>query len=147
MAEAADLWTYQARLDETRTGVVDGDTLDLTVDVGFRASRRVRVRLQGVDTAEIYGVRKDSDEYQLGLEHKQFVADWLADADAAHDGHWPLIVSTHKTTGKYGRWRGEVVRKDTGEELAAALYEAFGDEILDDGGGDPAAAAGEAGHP
>ena len=50
---AADkLWWYPARV----LGVVDGDTLDVMVDLGFRAYQKIRVRLHGIDTPEVYGV-------------------------------------------------------------------------------------------
>lgn len=111
------MWEYQARLDDTRTGVVDGDTIDLRVDLGFYTDRRIRVRLQGVDTAEIFGVGKDSEEYAAGTEHKQFVTEWLATARTQHDGAWPLVVVTETRTGKYGRWVGTIERKADGAVL------------------------------
>jgi micrococcal nuclease len=35
--------------------VIDGDTYDITLDLGFYVSHRIRVRLKGVDTPEVYG--------------------------------------------------------------------------------------------
>lgn len=50
--------------------VVDGDTLDVTVtvDIGFhiKTSYTMRIRLAGIDTPEVYGVSKESEEYQRG---------------------------------------------------------------------------------
>lgn len=92
------LWEYRAELDRA----VDGDTLDLKVDLGFSIHNHIRVRLADVDTAEIYGVKKDSDEYQRGIEHKNFVEEWFEDKDQ-------LTVRTEKDrTGKYGRYIARV---------------------------------------
>ena len=46
-------------------GVVDGDTLDLSIDLGFGViltGDEARVRLRNIDTAEIFGTAKDSEE-------------------------------------------------------------------------------------
>lgn len=126
------LWRNRARVDYTRSGVVDGDTVDLNIDVGFYTTCRERVRLAGIDTAEIYGVSHDSDEYARGIEHARFVESWVADAEASVDGDWPFIVHTEKATGKYGRWVGDLQRRDTDEWLTAALEDEFGDAVLDD---------------
>jgi micrococcal nuclease len=109
------MWTYRAQLDR----VVDGDTIDLRVDLGFKTYKQVRVRLQDVDTAEIYGVHKESDEYQRGMEHKRFVQDYLD-----RDGEWPLRLITEEETGKYGRWLGDV-RPFDGESLTDRLIEQY----------------------
>lgn len=100
-------WTYRAKTDGgPKSATVDGDTLDLVVDLGFGTLQRVRVRLLGVDTAEIYGVSRDSPTYQDGLTHQTFVQKWLADAQLGADS-FPLTVET-KDTGKYGRWLATV---------------------------------------
>lgn len=109
------MWTYRAQLDR----VVDGDTIDLRVDLGFKTYKRVRVRLLRVDTAEIYGVHEESDEYQRGIKHKHFVEDFLE-----RSGEWPLKLITEEETGKYGRWLGDV-RPFNGEKLTDALIEEY----------------------
>lgn len=102
-------WTYKAEVLD----VIDGDTLDLRVDLGFHTYTRVRVRLADVDTNEIYGVRKESEEYKLGMEQTKFVKEWLPD-----DGH--VTIRTEKDeTGKYGRWIARIY--SDGEQLADAL--------------------------
>lgn len=111
------MWEYQCRVEN----VVDGDTLDLLVDTGFRQRYAARVRLTGVDTAEVYGVSKDSEEYADGIEHAEFVDEWVADSGSAE---WPFIVRT-RTTGKYGRWLATLERKTDGEVLNEALIVEF----------------------
>lgn len=122
-----DFWTYRARIDHTRTGIVDGDTLDLQVDAGFFVTRHIRVRLKGVDTGEIYGYSKDSDEYKRGIEHKHFVEDWVQVGAYNWDGDYPFVVKTEKTAGKYGRWIGTVIRRSDGSVLNQALTQEYDD--------------------
>jgi endonuclease YncB( thermonuclease family) len=105
------MWEYQARLDTTRMGIVDGDTFDLAVDVGFYSTRRIRVRLAGVDTGEIFGPTSDK-EYQTGLDQKRAVETWFYHAERTWDGDWPLVIQSEKESkGKYGRWIADVQRK------------------------------------
>ena len=127
----APVWHFPAWPDPTRhdLGVVDGDTLDVTVDLGFQTRRNVRLRLYGVDTAEIYGVDDTSDEYERGMTHARFVADWLDDArDANPNAPWPLRVYTLRVAGKYGRYVADVL-DDDGDSLVGALYAEFGDDV------------------
>lgn len=112
-------WVFPAHC----THVVDGDTLDLVVDVGFRMTREVRVRLSEVDTAEVYGVNAS----ELGQEQAQFVREWLAQAEGMDEvGKWPLVVRTEQTTGKYGRYIATIERGD-GEYLHEALVDEWPD--------------------
>ena len=87
--------------------VVDGDTLDLkfvlrpATDLGFHIIDgptyfEARVRLRGIDTPEIYGVKKHSQEWRAGLKASSFVKDLLPIGKL-------ITVVTHKT-GKYGRY-------------------------------------------
>jgi len=80
--------------------IVDGDTLDLIVDLGFRTYLRDRFRLYGIDTPETYGVKKDSEEYAEGMKAKLRLEELLA-----LDNDGVVKVVTHKDKqGKYGRW-------------------------------------------
>lgn len=120
----APWWQYRARPDPRRhkAGVVDGDTLDVVLDQGLDNHRHERLRLKDVDTAETYGVSKDSDEYQRGQEHKRFVLAWLDHAVTEWDGTWPVVVQTDKDeSGKYGRYRAVVYRRCDGDWLIPAL--------------------------
>lgn len=108
------LYKYSARLDR----VVDGDTYDFTVDLGFRVSKNIRVRMLDINTHETYGVKKESDEYQQGIKEKRWVEDWF---DAAEE----IYIETEKDSkGKYGRWLARVYN-GSGESLNDALIEEF----------------------
>lgn len=97
------MWEYNAEV----LRVIDGDTLDLAIDLGFRTFSKVRVRLYGIDTPETYGVPRESEEWQAGMAAKAFVLEWLDNHDGnsvrirSHDGGTPRA-------GKYGRWLVEV---------------------------------------
>jgi len=81
--------------------VVDGDTIDVDIDLGFNISYYQRVRLAGIDTPE--SRTTDKKEKALGLE----VKDRLKKAiDAATD----VVIKTEKpdSSEKYGRILGWV---------------------------------------
>ncbi len=83
--------------------VVDGDTIDLDVDLGFSIHHKMRVRLARVDTPETYGVKKDSEEYKRGMEAKEFVE------SAIPVGKQVTIVTLKDRTGKFGRYLAEIL--------------------------------------
>jgi len=86
-----NLYTYKAKLQR----VVDGDTVDLTIDLGFNIHHKVRCRLYGINTPEIR--TKNLAEKELGLAAKAYVEDWF---DRTKD----CFVQTFKDgKGKYGR--------------------------------------------
>ena len=76
--------------------VVDGDTVDIIIDLGFDLSKKERVRLAGIDTPE--SRTRDLEEKKLGLEAKEFLERRLMECAK-------LIVKTEKD-GKYGRMLG-----------------------------------------
>ena len=84
------MYEYRATVNR----VVDGDTVDLIVDLGFNIKIKIRGRLEGVDTPE----RGHPD-----WSHATDVCkNLLQKAQANNDSEY-LIVTTTKT-GKYGRW-------------------------------------------
>jgi micrococcal nuclease len=81
------------------TKVVDGDTIDVVIDLGFSIMFASRVRLAGIDTPE--SRTKDKKEKELGLESKKYLADRLKDAKR-------IVIKTEKldSSEKYGRILG-----------------------------------------
>jgi len=116
-------YQYPAHLVE----VVDGDTQDFVVDLGFNITKQIRVRLKHVDTHETYGVAHESEEYDKGKQETTFVESWLRNAADKHNGQWPLYITTEKK-GKYGRYLATIQRKCDNEKLHVALLDTF-DEI------------------
>ena len=56
---------YRYRAEVGR--VVDGDTIDAVIDLGFYIEITERLRLEGLDTPEIHGVAHASEEYKKGI--------------------------------------------------------------------------------
>ena len=81
------------------TNVVDGDTIDVEIDLGFDISFSSRVRLAGIDTPESRTTNKA--EKVLGLEAKEYVKSKIKDAKE-------VIIKTEKmdSSEKYGRILG-----------------------------------------
>lgn len=74
------MYQYQAEIVK----VIDGDTYEVDVDLGMGVwVRGERLRLYGVNTPEVYGVRKDSDEYQAGKAASDFVKNLVRKGDLA----------------------------------------------------------------
>jgi micrococcal nuclease len=81
------------------TNVVDGDTIDVVIDLGFDISFTSRVRLAGIDTPE--SRTKDKAEKVLGLESKKYLADRIKAAKN-------IVIRTEKinSSEKFGRILG-----------------------------------------
>ena len=82
--------------------VVDGDTLDVIIDVGFNMLRKDRIRINRIDTPE----SKTTDEYEkkLGLDAKKFVSEWVKKSKQ-------IRIKTIKDD-KYGRILGELFNEN-----------------------------------
>ena len=83
--------------------VVDGDTIDVTIDLGFDLSKKERVRIAGVDTPEKR--TRDKEEKALGLDATAWMKEKL---EGAIKGDDELTIRTELKggVGKYGRLLG-----------------------------------------
>ena len=100
------------------TKVVDGDTIDVIIDLGFDIMFSSRVRLAGIDTPE--SRTTDKVEKSLGLESKEYLKKYLKDAKS-------VVIKTEKmnSSEKYGRILGWIyVNGDT---------ESLNDKMINDG--------------
>lgn len=88
---------YEYRIKDI-SKVVDGDTIDIVIDLGFSLTKKERVRLAGIDTPE--SRTRDDEEKKLGLEAKDFLTRRLQDGFPSG-----LTVKTEKD-GKFGRMLG-----------------------------------------
>lgn len=104
-------WTYRAEV----VRVVDGDTLEIRLDLGFKVYHVARVRLIGVDTPEVYGVKHESEEYAKGKLASAFTFNWV------RQQRGEILIRSEKGTGKYGRWLAEVWSRDQSKCLNADL--------------------------
>lgn len=109
------MYEYKATLDR----VVDGDTLDLVIDMGFKMTTNQRIRLANINTPETYGQKHDSEEYKAGMLAKEFVVKRLQE-----NGNI-VKINTSKLTGKYGRYIGVIWLADSETSL--------NDELVDKG--------------
>ena len=107
--------------------VIDGDTVDLSIDLGFNIHHKVRVRLYGVDTPE--SRTKNELEKAAGLKSKEFVKSWF-------DANLNVVIQTIKDKNeKYGRilakvYADENKSKCLNEELVSSGFAKayFGDK-------------------
>jgi micrococcal nuclease len=109
------MYEYYVRKVEN---VVDGDTIDVLIDLGFDILFASRVRLAGIDTPE--SRTKDLAEKALGLESKEYLKKHLKDAKS-------VVIKTEKmnSTEKFGRILGWIyVNGDT---------ESLNDKMINDG--------------
>ena len=102
------MYTYSAFV----TNVVDGDTFDAVVDLGFHVKIELRFRLLGVDTAELRS--KDKKEKELALEAKKEVESLILNQT--------VLIKTEKT-GSFGRWLAEVFPSSINQSLNRHLLE------------------------
>jgi micrococcal nuclease len=90
--------------------VVDGDTIDVIIDLGFDILFSSRVRLAGIDTPE--SRTTDKAEKALGVEAKEYLKKHLKDAKT-------IVIRTEKmnSSEKYGRILGWVYVNEESESL------------------------------
>ena len=80
--------------------VVDGDTVDVIIDLGFSILYSTRVRLYGIDTPE--SRTRNKDEKVRGFLSKDYLKEWLDQGG--------VIIRTYRDKkGKFGRVLGEMV--------------------------------------
>ena len=93
---------YNFRVTEINR-VLDGDTIDVTIDLGFDLFKKERVRIAGVDTPE--NRTRDLEEKALGLDATEWMKKHLEDTIS---GDEELIIRTELVggMGKYGRLLG-----------------------------------------
>lgn len=109
----SDFYRYRAKI----VRVVDGDTVDLEVDLGFRIRHQVRVRLLGINAPESAG----PDASTAGKDAKAFLTSRLGIAGL------DVNLETHlDATDKYGRLLGKIwlrgVDQTINEEMVALGY-------------------------
>ena len=93
---------YNFRVTEVAR-VIDGDTIDVVIDLGFDLYKKERVRIAGVDTPEKR--TRDLEEKKLGIDATNWLKDQL---DSAISGEDDLVIRTELDggVGKYGRLLG-----------------------------------------
>jgi len=104
------MYEYDCRI----VRVVDGDTVDVDVDLGWSTWRcGERIRLYGIDTPECR--TRDAEEKAAGLLAKEFVEETL------HVGGTYKLTTKEK--GKFGRYLGVIMLSDKTSINAALVSE------------------------
>ena len=100
----ADKDPYIYRIKQI-TKVVDGDTIDADIDLGFDISLTKRIRLAGVDTPE--SRTSDANEKKYGLQSKEWLKHKVESAEN-------ILIKTElpDSTEKYGRIIGHLFVND-----------------------------------
>ncbi len=111
-----ELYTYGARIDR----IVDGDTLVARVDLGFGLVTHQRLRLRGINAPE--------NSSRPGQRAKVFLQEALERAEK-------IVVKTHHTPGKYGRYLADLFILPGCDDLVriAAEGEHLNQSLLDEG--------------
>jgi len=90
------MYEYQCEVKR----IVDGDTVDVIIDLGFSIHFSTRVRLYGIDTPE--SRTRNKDEKVRGFLSKDYLKEWLDQGG--------VIIRTYRDKkGKFGRVLGEMV--------------------------------------
>lgn len=105
------MYTYRARA----LNVVDGDTCDLLIDVGFHMTTTQRIRLLGVNTPEMRVPEQTNREKAMAA--KSFTAATLG-MDRPLEQRPALLISTEKDDA-FGRWLANIeVLDDVGTKVS-----------------------------
>ncbi len=107
------MYHYKAKVER----IVDGDTMDVIIDLGFKITTFQRIRLAKINTPETYNVKKDSEEYKKGMASKEFVE------KRVKANNFEIELLTEKVTEKYGRYIGIVRLADSTTSLNDELVE------------------------
>ena len=112
---------YNFRVTEINK-VLDGDTIDVTIDLGFDLFKKERVRVAGVDTPEKR--TRDLEEKALGIDATNWLKKKLEDTI---DGDEELTIRTELKggVGKYGRLLGWLY---IGDEIVS-----LNEQMIDEG--------------
>jgi micrococcal nuclease len=121
----APSYTYRCQV----VRVIDGDTVDARIDLGFHLTAFIRIRLAGLDCPEL----RSGTDREAGAAARDFTATWVASRDDARPAGeppssaatWPFVVTTAKADA-FGRWLGTLTVADDPSDLSlnAALLEA-----------------------
>lgn len=99
--------------------VIDGDTVDIDIDLGFGVwLRKERIRLMGIDTPE--SRTRDDIEKVFGLASKAFVEEKLP------IGSSQILKTFKDEEGKFGRILGDFILEDDGSLVETMIEEGYG---------------------
>lgn len=120
-------YTYECEVDN----VVDGDTIDVTIDVGFNTYITERVRARDIDTREIRFTNQESEEYSMGTKQARVLEEWVEEATrrGPSDTAPFVLLSEAFQRGTYARVVGDVYSKHHDEFWTRMMLDEFGESI------------------
>lgn len=98
------MFTYFCKI----LNVVDGDTVDIELDLGFNIKMKERVRLIGLDTPEVFGPNAEP----AGQVASNFTKHWISDRQNQNDS-FVYESKRYNSKDKYGRSLGIISWTDT----------------------------------
>ena len=104
------MYEYKASIHR----IIDGDTVDVAIDLGFAMSSRQRLRLYGIDTPETR--TRDLEEKVRGKAAKARLMELLNGCKRK-----VIIQTTKRGRGKYGRILDKILHPDTRENFNQTL--------------------------
>ena len=107
------MYEYKGKLER----IVDGDTLDVVIDVGFQMTTQQRIRLAYINAPETYRQSHDSEEYKKGMKSKEFIEKRMK------ENKGEFSIKTGKDKGVYGRYLGEIFFADSEVSLNNDMLE------------------------
>lgn len=106
----AQLYIFNVKIER----IVDGDTVDVTIDLGFDVYIKERVRLYGVDTPELNSSNAAEREYAKRATERA--------TELMPPGQWMIMKSQEFRRGKYGRVLGTFMTPD-GRDVGQVLIQ------------------------
>lgn len=104
------MYRYKAEVKR----IVDGDTFDVIIDLGFSLKAEVRLRLAGIDTPEIYRPSCKA-EHEHGKQAVEYIESIMPVGSV-------VVVETYKL-GIYGRYSADVFVLSQSKDLKTLLVE------------------------
>ena len=100
------LGLYSYKIRDVR--IIDGDSIEATLDRGMGDSSRKVIRLFGIDAPE--SRTRDLEEKKKGIASRMWLYDRIS---AAVSGKHDIVIQSHKKgSGKYGRLLGTIIIQD-----------------------------------
>lgn len=90
------MYTYKAKV----ISVYDGDTITIIIDLGFKISQEMKIRLSEIDAPELRGTTRE-----LGLIARDYLRKLILNKDIK-------IITEKDTQGKYGRYLATIYLND-----------------------------------
>ena len=106
------MYTYRCKI----VNVVDGDTLDVELDLGFEIRLKERVRLAGIDTPEVFGAKATA----AGQAASAFTKTWV-ESKQTRDGHFVYESKRYNARDKFGRSLGTITWVDAVPTLTETI--------------------------